>query len=64
MQADMQVVEECHVSKSGQDQGRLRVMSLHGVAQHPSPAGTPRGQHCTQTAITLKHRPLLFDRKS
>jgi len=31
-------------------------MSLDHVAQQPSPAGTPRGEHCTQTAFNLKHK--------
>ncbi|KAL0018833.1 hypothetical protein WJX77_008429 [Trebouxia sp. C0004] len=40
-EAGTQVLEEAHVSRSGQDLGRLRVLSLDGVAQQPGPAGTP-----------------------
>ncbi len=63
-QADRQVLEECHVSSSSQDQGKLMTLSLPPVQQQPSPAGTPGGEHCTHTTITLKHIPSLFDRKS
>ncbi|DBA76101.1 TPA: hypothetical protein ACH3X1_009845 [Trebouxia sp. C0004] len=42
LQADRQVLNECRVSTSGQEQGKLMSMALDGVGQHPSPAGTPR----------------------
>ncbi len=60
LQADVQVLEEPHVSKSGQELGMLRVMSLDGVAQHPSPASTPRGEHCTHTASNVEHKPQIM----
>ena len=56
LQAGAQALEEPHVSRSGQDLGRSIAMSLDGVLEQPSPAGTPVGEHCTSTAITMKHR--------
>ncbi|KAL0027993.1 hypothetical protein WJX79_009296 [Trebouxia sp. C0005] len=40
-EAGTQALEEPHVSRSGLDLGRSIVMSLDGVLQQPSPAGTP-----------------------
>ncbi|DBA84279.1 TPA: hypothetical protein ACH3X2_006336 [Trebouxia sp. C0005] len=42
-EAGAQALEEPHVSRSGQDLGRSIAMSLDGVLEQPSPAGTPVG---------------------
>ncbi len=57
LQAGTQALEQPYVSGSGQDPGRLRVMSLDGVAHQASPAGIPGGEHCPRTAINVNHKP-------